>query len=77
LTLSAVAEVEEHAGNPVERMTRFCYRLATIVVENGRYRTAYWNETYKLHVTDRKAMAFVRGTSPSTIRSSRRERSPE
>jgi AcrR family transcriptional regulator len=60
LTLSAVAEAEEHAGDPAERMTRFCHRLATIVIENGRYLAVYCNETNNLHATDRKAILKLR-----------------
>jgi AcrR family transcriptional regulator len=60
LTLSAVAEAEEHAGSPRERMARFCQRLTAIVIESGRYLAVYSSETSNLPVADRKAILRMR-----------------
>jgi len=60
LTLSAVAEAEEHVGSATERMARFCHRLATIVIENGRYLAVYSNETNNLHASDRRSILKLR-----------------
>lgn len=60
LTLSAVAEAEEHAGDAAERLARFCHRLTTIVIENGRYLAVYINEMNNLDVSDRKSILKLR-----------------
>jgi len=60
LTLSAVAEAEQHAGSPRERMARFCQRLTAIVIESGRYLAVYANETSNLAPPDRKAVLRMR-----------------
>ena len=60
LTLSAVAEAEEHVGSAAERMATFCRRLATIVIENGRYLAVYSSETNNLDVSDRKSILKLR-----------------
>jgi AcrR family transcriptional regulator len=60
LTLSAVAEAEDHVGSPRDRMARFCHRLATIVIENGRYLAVYANETNNLRPAARKAILLLR-----------------
>jgi AcrR family transcriptional regulator len=60
LTLSAVAEAEQHAGSPRERMARFCERLTAIVIESGRYLAVYSNETRNLPAAERKAILRLR-----------------
>jgi AcrR family transcriptional regulator len=60
LTLSAVAQAEQHAGSPRERMARFCQRLTAIVIESGRYLAVYANETSNLPVAERKAVLRMR-----------------
>lgn len=60
LTLSAVAEAEQHAGSPRERMARFCQRLTAIVIESGRYLAVYATETSNLPAADRRAVLRMR-----------------
>lgn len=60
LTLSAVAQAEQHAGSPRDRMARFCQRLTAIVIESGRYLAVYSSETNNLPASDRKAILRMR-----------------
>jgi AcrR family transcriptional regulator len=60
LTLSAVAEAEQLAGTPRDRMARFCQRLTAIVIESGRYLAVYANETSNLPAAERRAVLRMR-----------------
>ncbi len=60
LTLSAVAEAEQHPGSPRERMVRFCQRLTAIVIQSGRYLAVYSSETSNLPASERKSILRMR-----------------
>jgi AcrR family transcriptional regulator len=60
LTLSAVADAEGHAGTSWERMARFCYLLADIVIQNRQFLAVYAGETNNLRAADRKDILNLR-----------------